>query len=280
MEDRGKQSIARYDHTKPRANLLTNKSKHDKNITPQRKQTNKGLCLLDRWKRRTLLMASAALQAGAQVVAAALFAAYVKDGPGAPPAPPHGEARAGHGSYDQQQRQQADTPRTRAQTHAQAHAQTKQHETHAQTTANEHTKTTNNPSSKQPPPPSWRWCCSTSSRSWPARTRRRRRSWVRASHRNFALTGPRTRGGMPSQLSAAWSALLERAPAPGRAGLAICPPPFLSARRHFSPTPLSSAPSPLHPSLPPPPSHPIRSGAGEVPPLEIRPVAWVVITAG
>lgn len=42
-----------------------------------------GLCLLDRFKRRTLLFWSASLQASAQVVAAVLFAVYLADAPGA-----------------------------------------------------------------------------------------------------------------------------------------------------------------------------------------------------
>ena len=58
------------------------------------------------------------------------------------------------------------------------------------------------------------------------------------------------------------------------AAISICPPPFLTNSLVLGP--LAAAPLPS----PPPPSHPIRSGAGEVPPLEIRPVAWVVITAG
>lgn len=41
-----------------------------------------GLCLLDRFKRRTLIYWSAALQASAQVVAAILFSQYLKDAPG------------------------------------------------------------------------------------------------------------------------------------------------------------------------------------------------------
>ncbi|KIY93178.1 hypothetical protein MNEG_14785 [Monoraphidium neglectum] len=41
------------------------------------------LCLLDRFKRRTLLFWSAALQASAQAVAAALFAVYLVDAPDA-----------------------------------------------------------------------------------------------------------------------------------------------------------------------------------------------------
>lgn len=56
----------------------------------QTKKPKQGLCLLDRFKRRTLLMWSAGVQAAAQVAAAALFGAYLKDEPGAS-VPPAGE---------------------------------------------------------------------------------------------------------------------------------------------------------------------------------------------